>query len=84
MSKPFNNLPEEGPLRKLTIYDLPFPLRDKFSSSKDRSKSKKSMDHNWSQIFNSKEKLVNQISSIKGYDFSQSCILDGNKAKNTV
>ena len=42
------------------------------------------MDHNWSQIFNSKEKLVNQISSIKGYDFSQSCVLDGNKAKSTV
>ena len=43
LSKPFNNLPEEGPLRKLTIYDLPFPLREKFSNSKDRSKSKKSV-----------------------------------------
>ena len=83
LSKPFNNLPEEGPLRKLTIYDLPFPLREKFSNSKDRSKSKKSVDNdNLSQIFNnSKEKLLNEISSLKGFDFSQSCILESKKVQ---
>jgi hypothetical protein len=80
---PFNNLPEDGPLRKLTHYDLPFPLRERFSQSKERPKSKKSkeVDH-FSQFFNnSKENIVSQISTLKGFDFSQSFMRDSKKVQ---
>lgn len=32
LAAPFNILPTEGPLKKLTIYDLPFPLRERFTN----------------------------------------------------
>ena len=53
IDSPFNALPGDGPIKKLTLYDIPFPLRSNFTQNKDRSQSRISKDiDNFSQMFN--------------------------------
>ncbi len=40
IGEPFIILPNDGPLPKLTIYDIPYPIRQKFAQSKEKSKMK--------------------------------------------
>ena len=81
LGEPFNILPGDGPLRKLSLYDLPFPLREKFSQSKDRSQSKAAMDNSsLSQKFNGKGMTKTKEKILRGIgDYSQSSVFDSKK-----
>lgn len=74
IGSPFSALPPEGQLPKLTIYDLPYPLRQMFSCSKERSQTSRSKPKQ------SKD-LLNNISRLKGHDFTENCRMDKKTAK---
>lgn len=76
ISGPFHNLPEDGPLPKLTLYDLPYPLREKFSQSKERTHSKSTKKGLKS---NESVNIVQKISVLKGHDFSSNSFADSKK-----
>lgn len=38
--EPFVSLPTDGPLPKLTIYDVPYPIRESLNQSKEKHSSK--------------------------------------------
>jgi len=67
LAAPFNTLPPQGPLKTLTMYDLPFPLRQKLTTEKSGSKQHKKIRSELS----SRENMMSQISRMKGYDFNQ-------------
>ena len=44
--EPFNQTPPEGPLPKLTLYDVPYPIRSKIRIENQRKQSARTPSYN--------------------------------------
>ena len=57
--KPFNQSPPEGPLPKITIYDIPYPIRIKLSDDEHRLDKHTPSSHKTSQNHSRKNSTGN-------------------------